>query len=175
MHPSLNSFEDFNAGFSEIKGMLARAVRGEGSKKDGVKVTELQFGTGVEGRTEAGTYAYYRFVLDEVVETRIVVRALSGNPDLYVSTSTTRPSHDEYTWKSTRAGTDVVVIKPDDPAAVDGAYGQLHPPASRSCGHSPTPHPFPPPAPFIPTGTTLVCTATRAPQPRTRLSHFTYP
>ena len=82
----------------------------------------LEFGVGREGKVDVGSWAYFKFVLDELIETRVVLRAVSGNSDLYVSTATMKPGPQDFTWRSCRNGTDFVVIRPEDPAAIEGAY-----------------------------------------------------
>lgn len=101
---------------------LSRDRKGGGAKgkKGGDGDDVLEFGVGTEGVVPVGEWKYYRFELDEAIETRVVLRAVSGNSDLYVSTATMRPNPQDFTWRSCRNGTDFVVIRPEDPAAIEG-------------------------------------------------------
>jgi len=124
---------DFAAALEELKKKVVdskddkrydrhRMGGGGSGGKGGRAVEPLEFGVGRQGVVAVGTWAYFSFELDEVVEARIVVRAVSGNSDLYVSTTTMHPNPQDFTWRSCREGTDFVVLRPEDPAVIEGTY-----------------------------------------------------
>jgi len=77
----------------------------------------LTDGFPVEETLEQEDWAYYTFeVQNENTDITIDVSALSGDPDLYVSTNGL-PDLDSYTWKNRNFGSDALYISHSDPGA----------------------------------------------------------
>ena len=76
----------------------------------------MYVGSTYPGRLSAGQYNYYRFTVLQLVnnaDLSFTVTPQTGNPDLYVSDRTARPSAanaSSYTWSSSGTGVDSVVL-----------------------------------------------------------------
>lgn len=103
-------------------------------RSNGFSITALLSGTTVELREGAissgvvspGKYTYYEYVISNSGSININLELTSGDDeaDIYVSTSTTKPTKDDYQYKSTRIGNDYLNIKNARPGAYYiGVYG----------------------------------------------------
>ena len=52
----------------------------------------------------------------------ITVTPVSGDPDIYASTTQTQPSYSDYMWSSNDVGADSIVINPSDEGFVGPGY-----------------------------------------------------
>jgi hypothetical protein len=85
----------------------------------------LQPGIAVSEGVAKGSFAYFSFQMPSGRQSlRISLMPIAGDPDLYVSTTTTRPKMDNYTWRSLSFGSDTISINPfeDSKACVDCIY-----------------------------------------------------
>jgi len=86
-------------------------------------VTTLQLGVPAAGRLSAGERAAYRVFVDDASDAlRVTLTPLTGDADLFVSTSTQHPDAASFTWASTSAGDDLLYISASDPRFGTGVY-----------------------------------------------------
>jgi hypothetical protein len=84
----------------------------------------LQNGVAQLDNVQTGAYEYFSFEVNEPnMNLTITVTALNGDPDLYVSTTTARPTNTDYEYDSIHWGTDSVHL---DNAAVGTYYIGVH-------------------------------------------------
>lgn len=77
-----------------------------------------------QGVVGSGNFSYYRLMLDGCVV--IQLETLTGDADLYVSSSSLKPTWEYYDLKSTTCGVDEVVIYPSQSRPIGiGVYGYI--------------------------------------------------
>jgi len=85
-------------------------------------VRSLLDGVAAQGNTKAGQYQYFIYAqLNKFVPIVFTVIPQSGDPDIFISTSNTRPNSTSYMWSGQSAGTEIVYILPTDPNVVNCA------------------------------------------------------
>ena len=64
-----------------------------------------------------GSYAFFRtkYRVPPTASITVTVEPITGDPDLFISTICTRPTHDNNEWKSSGDGSDTIHIPPSDP------------------------------------------------------------
>lgn len=73
----------------------------------------LRAGVSVTDHVIVGELDYYTFLLDsDFSSLKISLTTVSGDPDLFVSTTIKRPGVGNYTWLSYRYGSDTLIIDP---------------------------------------------------------------
>jgi hypothetical protein len=78
-------------------------------------IIALQAGVQVEDQVDTDETDFYSFLFDSTDDVLTInLRSMSGNPDLYVSTTLQYPGPKNYTWMSTSYGSDTIVIDPRD-------------------------------------------------------------
>ena len=83
----------------------------------------LQDGIPVPGVVASGSYKYFSYSVQDInTFLFITVSTITGDPDLYVSTSNNKPNVTSYQWRSTYSGSDTVVVKPTDKYFKTGIY-----------------------------------------------------
>jgi hypothetical protein len=88
-----------------------------------VHSTRLQNGVAHKGWVDTGKYQYYTFdVRGDEVDVSFVVTPITGDPDIYVSAVSPKPTKDNKQWFSQRSGGDAVHIEYADDNFVRGRY-----------------------------------------------------
>jgi hypothetical protein len=73
--------------------------------------TPLRSGVGIEAWVDQGGWEYFSFaVIEPGMTLDVTVTALTGDPDLYISTITPRPTLDDYEYRSLNVGDDHIFI-----------------------------------------------------------------
>eukprot|EP00741_Cyanophora_paradoxa_P023646 tig00021608_g22840.t1 len=85
--------------------------------------TLLKEGTPTAGAVAGGEYAFYKFHVPNLEHhLRVEVKARQGDPNVYISTSTEKPTVSDATWRSESAGDDLLVIPTSDPHFKPGYF-----------------------------------------------------
>jgi hypothetical protein len=72
----------------------------------------LQSGHPQSGFVQSQDWQYYRFYAGITgLPMTVALNALTGDPDLYMSTTVTRPDHDNYDWVAQAVGSDVLTVQ----------------------------------------------------------------
>jgi hypothetical protein len=93
------------------------------SATSSVMTEELQEGVPRSSWANAQQYKYYKFTLTySMADMTILVTPMTGDPDLYVSTTSQVPSTNNYQWKAVAYGSDAINIDYTDPNYIQGTY-----------------------------------------------------
>jgi hypothetical protein len=85
-------------------------------------VRSLLDGVAAQGNTKAGQYQYFIYAqLNKLVPIVFTVTPITGDPDIFISTSISRPNATSYTWSGQSASTEIVYILPTDPNVINCA------------------------------------------------------
>jgi hypothetical protein len=82
----------------------------------------ILLGRSVKGFVMKFKSRYFSVTLDEALPLRLTLRCISGDPDLYVSNETTRPTVQDHVWGSSASGADEIVISTDNAYFTLGTY-----------------------------------------------------
>ena len=83
----------------------------------------LENGKKAYGLVRQFRYEYFKITVPHKnVTIKLMVSALSGDPDIFVCNRNANPQRTAHTWKSAGAGDDSVVVRPDDPLFFTGPY-----------------------------------------------------
>jgi len=80
---------------------------------DGIQ--QLQEGVPASGNVNNSQYIYYKFIATALKPYTFTLTPVSGDPDMYMSVTTTKPTLSNYTWFSNGLSTEVIRIDPTQP------------------------------------------------------------
>ena len=106
--------------------MPGQRKRGQADVREVGEIEQLEFNEPIRASVRQFCYAYYEVTLRERCNLRISVKAISGDPDVFVSTDSLFPTIDDHLWRSGGKGDDVVLIEADHPRYVTGPLADYH-------------------------------------------------
>jgi hypothetical protein len=106
--------------------MPGQRKRGQAAVREVGEIEQLELDQPIRASVRQFCYAYYVVTLRERCNLRISVKAISGDPDVFVSTDSLFPTIDDHLWRSGGKGDDVVLIETDHPRYVTGPLADYH-------------------------------------------------